>query len=214
MVVPGLMPVRKCHGPQGGWVGHSLTCITDLCSRWAFPELWAVKHFPVDVNVHVRKDVCRIKFEKFAHFIPHPESSQIAVHMSILMALRSWARKETGLTLLNPVCPVLPWPWSTMFALRLRTSECWNSGWEMQFFPMASLITARSLQWICKWVFMWPLLCAVTVTSHIQTSKQPSASKETGSEELGHSSRVTRLGKDRAGTGVQIKPKASVGPLC
>lgn len=49
-----------------------------------------MKHFPVDVNVHVRKDVvCRIKFEKFAHFIPHPESSQIAVHMSILMALRS-----------------------------------------------------------------------------------------------------------------------------
>lgn len=213
-MVPGLMPVRKCHSPQRGWVGHSLTCITALCSRWAFSELWAMKHSPVDVNVHVRKDIlCRIKFEKCCTFYSPPwVFSDHRAHGHINGA-EKLASKDTGLTLLNPVFPILPWPWSTMFALCLWTSACWSSGWEMQFFLMASLIAARSLQWICKWVFMWPLFCAVTVTSHVQTSKQPSASKETGSEELGHSSGVTRLGKDRAGTGVQINPKASVGPL-
>lgn len=172
MTVPGLMPIWKCHSSQGGWVSQPFTCITDLCSRWAFPELWAMEHSPGHADVYVRKGVpCRIKFEKCCmfYFLAWVFSED---RISILMALRSWASKETGFTLLNPMLPLLTWPWTTMFAFQSLTSGCLSSGWEVQFFPVASLKAAQSLRSMSKWMFMRLLLCALIVPVYVRGSRE------------------------------------------
>lgn len=56
-----------------------------------------------------------------AYFTPCPASSlTCTVHISILMALRSWASRETCLTWLNPMFMVLIWPWNTVSALHYK----------------------------------------------------------------------------------------------
>lgn len=174
-MVPGLMPVRKCHSPQRGWVGHSLTCITDLCSRWAFPELWAIKHSPVDVNAHVRKDIlCRIKFEKCCTFYSPPwVFSDHSAHEHIngsekLSKQRNWFDfvepdvSYTSLILEYYVCIML----TNICVLKLRLGNAVLS----DGLPDSSTVPSVNLQMS---VYVAPVLCCHSDFSHsnLKTTK-------------------------------------------